>query len=55
VGNKPMLSYVMQHLHEAGIEEVGVIISPETRNQIKEVLSKNPWALNLPIFCKIGH
>jgi glucose-1-phosphate thymidylyltransferase len=38
-----MLSYVMQHLHEAGIEEVGVIISPETRNQIKEVLSKNPW------------
>lgn len=43
VANKPVLSYVMQHLQDAGIHEVGVIISPETGNQIKEALSKNPW------------
>ncbi len=47
VANKPVLFYVMQHLHEAGIKEVGVIISPETGNQIKEALSKNPWGLEL--------
>lgn len=47
VANKPVLSYVMQHLQEAGIKEVGVIISPETGNQIKEALSKNPWGFEL--------
>jgi glucose-1-phosphate thymidylyltransferase len=44
VANKPVLSYVMQHLQEAGIREVGVIISPETGHQIKAALSKNPWS-----------
>ncbi|MER3446523.1 MAG: glucose-1-phosphate thymidylyltransferase [Candidatus Dadabacteria bacterium] len=47
VANKPVLFYVMQHLQEAGIEEVGVIISPETGGQIQEALSKNPWGFNL--------
>lgn len=43
VANRPVLSYVMQHLQEADIQEVGVIISPETGSQIREALSKNPW------------
>lgn len=45
VANKPVLSYVMRHLQEAGIQEVGVIISPETQSQIQEALSRNPWDL----------
>lgn len=43
VANSPVLSYVMRHLHEAGIREAGIIVSPETGNQIREALSGNPW------------
>ncbi len=45
VANRPVLHYVMTHLQEAGIQDVGVIISPETGDQIQEVLSSNPWGL----------
>jgi glucose-1-phosphate thymidylyltransferase len=45
VANRPVLSYVMQHLAEAGLDEVGVIISPETGGQIREALETNPWGL----------
>lgn len=40
VANKPILHYVMQHIQDAGIRDVGVIISPETGGQIKEALSQ---------------
>ena len=43
VANRPILYYVMDQLAEAGLEDVGVIISLETGNQIKEALSPNPW------------
>lgn len=45
VANRPVLHYVMQHLADAGIREVGVIISPETGAQIKEALADNSWGL----------
>ncbi|HEU4340199.1 MAG TPA: glucose-1-phosphate thymidylyltransferase [Candidatus Binatia bacterium] len=41
VANRPILFYVMQHIREAGIRDVGVIISPETGSQIRDFLSKN--------------
>jgi glucose-1-phosphate thymidylyltransferase len=47
VANRPVLHYVMHHLHEAGIRQVGVIISPETGDQIKESLTENPWDFEL--------
>ncbi len=43
VANRPILHYVMEHLCEAGIAEVGVIVCPETSEQIKRALSHNPW------------
>ncbi len=46
VANKPVLHYVMQHIREAGFREVGVIISPETGDQIRESLAPNPWQLD---------
>jgi len=46
VANKPVLHYVMQHLAEAGLKQVGVIISPETGDQIREALSANPWGFD---------
>jgi len=41
VANKPILLYVMEHIHQAGIRDVGVIISPEPGSQIRESLSGN--------------
>jgi glucose-1-phosphate thymidylyltransferase len=38
VANRPILSYVMQHIAEAGIRHVGVVISPETGAQIQACL-----------------
>lgn len=46
VANRPVLHYVMQHLHDAGISEVGVIISPETGAQIQGALAENPWGIH---------
>ncbi len=43
VANKPILYYVMWSLHDAGICEVGVIISPETGGQVRAALAENPW------------
>lgn len=40
VANRPILSYVMQHIAEAGIRDVGVIISPETGSQIRACLER---------------
>ncbi len=45
VANRPVLHYVMQHLADVGITEVGVVISPETGHQIREALVANPWSL----------
>lgn len=36
VANKPILSYVLSNISEAGIEDIGIIISPETGNEVKE-------------------
>lgn len=47
VANKPVLHYVMQHLSEAGLKEVGVVISPETGEQIRQSLAANPWGFHL--------
>ena len=47
VANRPVLYYVMEHLEQAAIKEVGVIISPETGHLIKESLSKRNWNLDL--------
>ena len=47
VANRPVLYYVLEHLEQAGITDVGVIISPETGHLIKESLSKKNWSFNL--------
>jgi glucose-1-phosphate thymidylyltransferase len=36
VANKPILSYVLDQIAEAGIKDIGMIISPETGHLIKE-------------------
>ena len=38
VANRPILHYVIQHIRDAGISDVGVVISPETGQQVREAL-----------------
>jgi glucose-1-phosphate thymidylyltransferase len=38
VANRPVLMYVIDNLTEAGIRDIGIIISPETGNEIKAAL-----------------
>jgi glucose-1-phosphate thymidylyltransferase len=38
VANKPILAYVLEQITEAGINDIGIIVSPETGDQIKEII-----------------
>jgi glucose-1-phosphate thymidylyltransferase len=38
VANKPILFYVLDQIREAGIKDIGIIVSPETSPQIKEAV-----------------
>ncbi len=40
VANRPILYYVLDNLKEAGIRDVGIIISPETGNAIREAVGE---------------
>ncbi|MEW5767612.1 MAG: glucose-1-phosphate thymidylyltransferase [bacterium] len=46
VANRPILHYVMDQISKVGIKEVGIIISPETGEEIKKSLSPNTWNFN---------
>jgi glucose-1-phosphate thymidylyltransferase len=43
VANRPIIHYVMDQISNVGIKDVGVIIAPETGQQIKAALAENPW------------
>lgn len=46
VANRPVLHYVMDQIAATGIREVGVILSPETGEQIRDALATNPWGFS---------
>ncbi|MDP3181987.1 MAG: glucose-1-phosphate thymidylyltransferase [Desulfobaccales bacterium] len=48
VANKPILFYVIENLAQAGIEDLGLIISPETGDSIKEVVGDGSfWGVKI--------
>ena len=47
IANKPILFYVLDQIRQAGITDIGVIISPETGNAIKE--DGTPFLGQLPL------
>ncbi len=38
VANKPILYYVLDQVREAGIDDIGIVISPETKESVKEAV-----------------
>jgi len=38
VANKPILFYVLEQIREAGITDIGIVVSPETGDEIKEAV-----------------
>ncbi len=48
IANKPILGYVLDHISQAGIKEAGVIISPETGNDVKNyVKDGSEWKIKV--------
>jgi len=48
VANEPILGYVFRHIQDAGIKEVGVVVSPETGNDVRRFLGKgNRWRVRI--------
>ena len=42
VANKPIIFYVLDQVIESGITDIGIIVSPETGNAIKEAIADGP-------------
>ncbi|MBN2538012.1 glucose-1-phosphate thymidylyltransferase [candidate division WOR-3 bacterium] len=48
VANRPILSYVFDHLRDGGVREVAVIISPETGEEVKAFLGDgSAWQMKV--------
>ena len=48
IANRPILSYVLDNIANVGIKEVGVIISPETGQEIKETMGDgSKWGVRI--------
>ena len=47
VGNRPIICYPLQHILDAGIRDIGVVISPETGSQVREAIAS--WFPTLDI------
>jgi len=48
VGNREILSYVLLQIADAGIQDVGIIISPDSGNRIRECLGDGEqWGLSI--------
>ncbi len=48
VANKPILSYCIENIIQTGIKEIGIIISPETGQEIKETIGDGRlWGISI--------
>jgi glucose-1-phosphate thymidylyltransferase len=48
VANKPILGYVLDHISQTGIKDVGIIIAPETGQDVKNYVRNGfPWKINV--------
>jgi len=48
VGNRPILFYVLDNLKSAGVNEAGIVVSPETGNAVREAVGTGePWGMHV--------
>ena len=48
VGNRPILFHVLDNLKSAGVNEAGIVISPETGNAVREAVGTGePWGMRV--------
>ncbi len=48
IANEPILGYVFGHIQEAGIKDVGVVVSPETEGSVRAFLGKGTrWGVRV--------
>src|SRR5205823_13812016 len=48
VGNRPILFHVLDNLKSAGVNEAGIVISPETGNAVREAVgSGESWGMRV--------
>ncbi len=48
VANKPILFYAVEAIKDAGVEEIGIIISPETGNDVRETVGTGErWGVRI--------
>ena len=48
VANKPILFYAVEALIDAGIKEIGIIVSPETGNDVKDCVGDGSrWGIKI--------
>lgn len=45
VANKPVIFFILEQIREAGIREIGLVVSPEQREQIRAVVSSLDWGV----------
>ena len=43
VANRPIIHYVLEQLNCAGIREIGIVVSPDNKEQLKHSIDRNPW------------
>lgn len=54
IANKPILGYVIEHIRDAGIKDVGIIISPETGEDVKRYVgSGEQWGVKIKYILQI--
>lgn len=48
IANKPMIHYVIESVVEAGIRDIGIVINPDTGDEIKEALGNGEkWGVSI--------
>jgi glucose-1-phosphate thymidylyltransferase len=48
VANKPILFYVIENIKEAGIDDIGIVVSPETGQELKNAVSNGQrWGVRI--------
>ncbi len=48
IANKPMIHYAIEAVRESGISDIGIVISPDTGNVVREALGRGePWGVRL--------